>query len=933
MRDTRRKRAVHDGTGRTGPHPSSAGHPGAAAEDPHGSGAGHADGPDPQGPAAGRRGAKKDTREPASVRHGSRRASAFLARRSLPAHRRAWAAVIAATAAAAALIGAFAFVLGSLLVAQPPVERYAGADAVVAADQKVSYTAKPWGSEPRTVSAYLPERVRLDRSVLARAAGAEGVARAVADDSVPVTVGGGAAPAVGRSWPSAVLTRYELTEGRAPESGGEVVLDTALAPAGSGPGDRVAVQVDGTTRSYTLTGIADTGHRGDGAPAVFFTEQRLTGLAGHPDTVDAIGIVAREGVSADALRDSVAEVLPERATAGSDRGVRVLTGAERGEAERPDALGGRGDQLALLGSIGGSVLMVALLVIGSTLSQAVHQRSGELALLRAVGATPRQLRSAIGREAGRVSAAAAVLGGIGAVPLGLAMRSLLTTDELPLPVPLWLPFAAGGAAALLITLLVRPVAMLSARGITQLRPAAALGAANAPEPSEPGRFRTVAGLVLVFAGLGSAGVATSQGGPAAAAAASGAATSLVIAVALLGPWIARIAMRVLGAPVRRLGRVSGFLAARTASAHTRRLGAALTPIVLVVAFVCVQLAAGSTMERASDRQASAALRADLVATAPGTGLPAGAAEAVRGVPGVTAATGVLRSGVVLTHREVGEPKLDRFPVLGVTASQLSGTLDPQVTAGSLDRLTGRGTVAVGTDRADDLGVGTGDTVELRLGDGTQVKLKVVALYERALGIGEFLLPREALAPHVTTARDQSVLIGTAQGAGRESRSGAASAADVQRALAPYGGVQVRPATADDIRIAPSVSDEDNAMIIIGVGVIGGFALLSVISTLALITTGRRGEFRLLRMVGTGRGQLRRMLVLETGLVTVAGLVIGTVVAAVPLTAFAVSATGMAPYMPPAQYGVLAAAVTVSALAATVLPGASGGRFVLKRRKG
>ncbi|NED25174.1 FtsX-like permease family protein, partial [Streptomyces anulatus] len=129
--------------------------------------------------------------------------------------------------------------------------------------------------------------------------------------------------------------------------------------------------------------------------------------------------------------------------------------AERGEAERVDALGGRGDQLALLGSIGGTVLMVALLVIASTLSQAIHQRSGELALLRAVGASPRQLRSAIGREAGRVSAAAALLGGIGAVPLGLAMRSLLTTEPLPLPVPWWLPPASALTGGLLVALLAR----------------------------------------------------------------------------------------------------------------------------------------------------------------------------------------------------------------------------------------------------------------------------------------------------------------------------------------------------------------------------------------------------------------------------------------------------------------------------------------------
>ncbi|WP_327310401.1 ABC transporter permease [Streptomyces sp. NBC_01243] len=878
-----------------------------------------------------RAGDERAARPRADARAGVRRASAFLARRSLKAHRRSWGAVFTATTAAAALIGAFAFVVGSLLLAQPPVERYPGADAVVAGDQRVTYTAKPWGSEPKTATAYLPERVRLDRSLVAKAASARGVAKAVADDSVPVTVtvtdpgSGGAvadaAVAVGRSWTAAALTPYRLTDGHAPRTAGEVVIDGALAAAtGSGTGSHVTLQFDGAPRSYTVSGIAGTGHRG-GSPAVFLTEHHLAAVAGHPGTVDAIGVLAEEGVSTDALRASLGAALPDRAR--GDREVRVLTGAERGQAEHPDALGARNELLPLLASITGTVFMVALLVIATTISQAVHQRSGELALLRAVGATPRQLRSAVGREVSRVAGAAAVLGAVGAVPLGLLMRSLLTTDPLPLPVPVWLPFAATVTAGVLVALAARPVAVLAARAVTGLRPAAALGAAGAPEPGEPGRVRTVAGAVLALAGVSAAGAATAQGGQAAAVAASGAATSLIIAVALLGPWIARGATRVLGTPLRRAGGVSGFLADRSAAAHHRRLGAAITPIVLVVAFVCVQLAASSTLERAADRQAAAALRADLVVTGPAAGLPAGAARAVREAPGVEAATGVLRSGVVLAHREMGEPKLDRFPVLGVTADQLAGTLDPHITAGDPADLTGRGTVAVGEDRASDLDVGVGDSVELRLGDGTEVRLRVVALYERALGLGEFMLPREALAGHVAAPRDQLILVRSADG-------GAAPA--VRRALAAYPGAQVRPATADDVRIAPPSSDQDNAMVVIGVGVIGGFALLAVVSTLSLITVGRRAEFRLLRTVGAGRRQVRRMLVLETGMVAVAGLTIGTLVAVIPLLAFAVSVTGSMPYLPPARYGALALAVAVAAGAGALWPGWSGGgRSVLGRR--
>ncbi|MFE6976081.1 FtsX-like permease family protein [Streptomyces sp. NPDC057682] len=843
-----------------------------------------------------------------AVRHGVRRASAFLARRSLTHHRRAWAAVFASAVAASALLGAFALVIGALLLARPPVERYTGADAVVVADQRVTYTAKPWGSEPETVRADLPERVRLDRSVLARVAAADGVARAVADDTVPVTAGRGVA-AEGRSWESAVLTPYTLTGGRAPRTGSEVVVDRSLAGSG-GPGRQILLRTDGTPRRYTVTGIASGAH--GGGPAVFFTASRLTALAGHPRTVDAIGVVAADGVSGAHLRDSL-----ERAVAGrkgGERGPRVLTGAERGAAEHLGVAGARDELIQMLAAISGTVVMVALLVIATTLAQAVHQRSGELALLRAVGATPRQLRSAIGREAGRVTAVAAVLGAVAAVPLGLLMRSLLATDPLPLPVPWWLPGAAGAAGALVVALAARPVALLAARPITRMRPAAALGAARAPEPDRPGRLRTGAGVLAGFAGLSSAGAAAFQGGQTAAIAASGAATSLIIAVALLGPWIARIAMRVLGAPARRTGGVAGFLAARSAAAHHRRLGAALTPIVLVVAFVCVQLAAGSTLERASARQAADALRADLVVTGPATGIPGRAADAVRGTPGVAAATGVLRSTVVLAHREAGDPVLDSFPVLGVTPDRLAGTLDPRVTDGDLSRLTGRNTIALGEDRADSLGAGVGDRVRLRLGDGAQIRPTVVAVYERSLGLGEFLLPRQALTGHVTAPHDQRILI--------RSTGGAETAAAVRRALAPYAGLSVRPAVPDDVRISPS-ADDDEALDIIGVGVIGGFALLAVVSTLALITAGRRPEFRLLRLVGAGRAQVRRMRLVETALVTVAGLLIGTAVAAVPLLAFALPVTGGLPYLPPERYALLALTVAAAATVGTLLPGRGG----------
>ncbi|NEB57165.1 hypothetical protein G3I48_33550, partial [Streptomyces griseus] len=77
---------------------------------------------------------------------------------------------------------------------------------------------------------------------------------------------------------------------------------------GHAPGDRIVLRAGGAARTYTVSGIARTGHGGDAPPAVFFTEPRLTALAGHPGRIDAIGVVAEPGVPADALRAAVGAV-------------------------------------------------------------------------------------------------------------------------------------------------------------------------------------------------------------------------------------------------------------------------------------------------------------------------------------------------------------------------------------------------------------------------------------------------------------------------------------------------------------------------------------------------------------------------------------------------------------------------------------------------
>ncbi|MFH8986507.1 FtsX-like permease family protein [Streptomyces sp. NPDC017940] len=856
-------------------------------------------------PNSARRGGRNGAPQggPNRARQGGRGVVALLAARGARTHRKAWAAVFAALVLTSTLLGAFALAVTSAALGHARVERYAAADLVVAGDQNTRYTAKPWGSEPETATAGLTERVRVPERALDVVRGVPGVRAAVADRVFPVGLAGTAA--TGRPWDAARLAPYALRDGREPQRAGEAVVGHGTAVAGG----RVAVRVDGAERTYRVVGVAD-GPRA----AVYFTGGEARRLAGHSGTVDAVGVVADEGVGTGALSGRVRDAVDKAGLRGAGErakgdaaGLRVLTGDGRGAAEDLTASPARSTLLEILGAVAGTMTLIAVLVVSSTIVQALRQRGHELALLRAVGATPRQLRGAVGREVGRVAVAAAAVGAVLAVPAHLALRALLDArgavpSGLVLPLPPWL--AAAPLVTAGVTVLVARLSALIACGRTaKVRPAQAL------RESPPGTPRRITGLVLLGLGVSAAGTATLQGGQAAAAAASAAAVLMVIACAVLGPWIATGAMRVLGAPMRRFGGPGGRLAAANCTAAAPRLGAAITPVVLVTAFALVQLAAGATLTHEARAQAREVARADVVVRAEG-GLPRGALERIRALPGVSGATEVVHSTVVLAGKEAGEPKLERLPVLGVTPERLTRTLDPDVREGDLAGLR-PGTVALSADRARALDAEPGSTVRLRFGDGTEGRLRVAAVYDRGLGTGDFLLARDEVLRHASGAGRARVLVAT-DGAARTLRAvdAAVPGARVQRDAA---------AVRDAVRVEP----EDQALgeVVTGaaVGAIGAFTVIAVLSTLSLIAVGRRPELTLLRRAGAARSQLRRMLRAEAAAVAVTGLVVGAAVALVPLLAFSLAFAGALPYLPPVQGALIVGVVAATALAGTVPP--------------
>src|SRR3954451_24514997 len=293
--------------------------------------------------------------------------------------------------AAGILAMAGGMLLQAALHTHPPVERYAGTAAVVTGQQVV-------GDDHDVV---LAERAHLSRRLVARLASVPGVRAAIVDVSVPAALGRRSAEAHG--WSSTRLMPYVLTSGRPPHGPNEVVTGY---PAKVGA--RLTLAATERARIVTVVGTAHPRRAAGSHAAIFLTDDEATRLSGHPAAVDAIGILAGAGFDPDRLRAAARPAV-------------VHTGDGPGDAEVPQLQEGRTRLIAVSASFAGLGIFVALFVVASTMALAIQQREQEIALLRAVAATPRQVRRMIAWEATIVAALGSAAGIIPGAKLGRAL--------------------------------------------------------------------------------------------------------------------------------------------------------------------------------------------------------------------------------------------------------------------------------------------------------------------------------------------------------------------------------------------------------------------------------------------------------------------------------------------------------------------------------
>jgi putative ABC transport system permease protein len=687
----------------------------------------------------------------------------------------------------------------------------------------------------------------------------DGVANAVASieksgqvigtDGDPVG-GGGPPTRAGNFVADERLAGYQLEAGRAPERDDEVVLDIGTAEkADLTIGDPVVVRVPDQVHA-TVVGLVKYRQYDSigGSTWVGFTTERASELLlGRPGAATSIAVSAEPGISQEALVERIAPTLPD--------GLEVLTGEQLNDEIKQDLEDdfiGFFEMFLLV--FAGVALLVAMFSIYNTFSIIVAQRTRESALLRALGASRRQVLRTITLEALVVGVVASGLGLAAGYGLANGIAALLEMMDLELPV---------GVVMSARTVIVAMVVGIGVTVLASVAPAirasrvAPLAALREIAIDQTGRS-VVRALLGVLAGAGGVLLVLrgSDGGGMGQAGLGAFAT--LVGMVLLGPVVARPVAAVLGSPIAFLRGSAGRLARRNAMRNPRRAAASASALMVGVAVVTVFTVFGASIKESVARTANDSVSADLVVASDdfsGVGLDPAMAVDIAALPEVGALAAAGDAVVVL-----GDETL--YPVATDLAAMAS-VADLDVQSGSMAS-AGPDGLAVGDELAEEHGWTVGSEVTFGFADGTSDSFTVDAIYGTDDLFGDLLMQRDAYVPHATQVDDVVVLLAAADGT-----SVADAKAAVQQVVDRYYGPDVRTRS-EYLDLVNAQVDQALALVygLLAVAIL--IAVMGIANTVSLSVHERTRELGLLRAVGQTRRQTRTMVRWESVMVAVFG---------------------------------------------------------------
>ncbi|MEU3755649.1 ABC transporter permease [Streptomyces olivoreticuli] len=647
-------------------------------------------------------------------------------------------------------------------------------------------------------------------------------------------------------------SRYPLKDGRAPRGTGEIALDAKTADRGGYKvGDTVRLSVDGPVLEKKLTGVftTDDGNVSAGGSLALFDTATAQKLYAKPGEFGEIDVKAAPGISQGALKTAVEKVLPRDAEA--------TTGKELADEQaKAIAQGMDGMKTGML-AFAGISLFVGIFIIANTFTMLVSQRTKELALMRAVGASRGQVTRSVLIEAFVVGAVAAVTGLLAGIGIGAGLRSLMNGAGATVPDgPLVISpgtIVTSLVVGVVVTML---AAWLPGRRAAKIPPVAAMSSVHAVATTRSLVVRNTIGAL--FSGAGIAAVLASTGMNDGKTVMAFGAGLLVIGIFVLTPLLSRPLIAA-AAPVLHLFGISGKLARQNAVRNPRRTAATASALMIGLTLITGLTVIAGSVQQAVDKMATDAVKADYVVSMAGrTPLSPDVAKKLENLPEVTASSPLRQS----PSRIDGDHEF----LTGVNGKSIGDLTKLDFSAGSFADLSA-GKAVVDESTAKTHGWKLGSTVNATFEDGKQGRLTVSGIYKGNELIRGIMVDTTTIAPHQSLVNDSQVMVKTKAGASESAKD------SLRKALGDNPAIQIQ----DKKDISNDIAKAINLMLNMLYGLLAMaviVAVLGVVNTLAMSVFERSQEIGMLRAIGLDRKGIKRMVRLESLVIALFGGVLG-----------------------------------------------------------
>jgi putative ABC transport system permease protein len=689
--------------------------------------------------------------------------------------------------------------------------------------------------------------------------GVSGYAQFIAPNGKAVTTGG--APTIGLSYGAdRRLSSLRLVAGKPPTTSTQVVMDQGTARKYHfSVGNQVRILLPGSPQTFTLSGIVAFGTADNlaGATIAAFnlpTAQQLFGEQGHLNTID---VITTPNANKTAVEHGISAVLPA--------GVEVVTG-QTVAAEQSSAIN------QSLGIFSTALLVFALIslfvggfTIFNTFSITVGQRTRELALLRIVGASRRQVFRSVLFEALLLGVTASLVGiGLGVLTAS-GLEALIKAFGITLPSGSLVFQSRTVFAGLLVGVGVTVVSAISpARQAVKIPPIAAISTYEVAQRESSARRLTI-GAVIGVAGIVVLAIGLSQ--PAIQLVGIGA-VGIFIAVGILAPAIARPVSSVLGRPLARILGVSGRIGRKNSMRSPRRTAQTSAALMVGMALVSTVAVYGASLSKSATGTISDAVSADYIITAratggPNTGFSLGTTEAVAKVPGVTRVTNV-NSGQFEISRSLAT-------LSSLAPSDLSSTVILKMSSGAAAKSLAEGQLLIDTNTANTNHLSVGSVVPVTFAETGPTTMRIGGIFKPNALLGSYLTGSAFFHTHfAATTLPVALLLATSTGATPP------TSAAVKAALRGYPNLTVQT-RAEFQKTQQTSIDQLLGLIYALLALAILIALIGIVNTLMLSVFERTHEIGLLRAVGMRRRQIRAMIRSEALILSVFGALIGVVV--------------------------------------------------------